>query len=174
MKKILLSLVAAAALFGCCKAPEVGYQPDKSVCVGPNSLTLVNVGPTKVLTRDFVVDPSRVDSVTSEDPALAVALSEDKLALDFYCGEEMHPMTTIKLWVDGVAYAVPVRKSDKFNYTFTYNPNGRKIGRIQIAGQMNNWVPALTPDLTLNEEGLYEVTMLLSPGTYPPAISCRC
>ena len=166
MKKILLSLVAAAALFGCCKAPEVGYQPDKSVCVGPNSLTLVNVGPTKVLTRDFVVDPSRVDSVTSEDPALAVALSEDKLALDFYCGEEMHPMTTIKLWVDGVAYAVPVRKSDKFNYTFTYNPNGCKIGRIQIAGQMNNWVPALTPDLTLNEEGLYEVTMLLSPGTY--------
>ena len=166
MKKFILSVVAAVMLFGCCKAPEVGYQPDKSVCVGPNSLTLVNVGPTKVLTRDFVVDPSRVDSVTSEDAALAVALSEDKLTLDFYCGEEMHPMSYINLWVEGVAYSVPVRKSDKFNYTFTYNPNGREIGRIQIAGQMNNWVPALTPDLTLNEEGLYEVTMLLSPGTY--------
>ena len=166
MKKFFLSLITAAMLVACCKAPEVGYQPDKSVCVGPNSLTLVNVGPTKVLTRDFVVDPSRVDSVTSADAALAVALSEDKLTLDFYCGEEMHPMTTIYLWVEGKPYAVPVRKSDKLNYTFTYNPNGREIGRIQIAGQMNNWVPALTPDLTLNEEGLYEVTMLLSPGTY--------
>ena len=63
MKKFFLSLVVAAMLVACCKAPEVGYQPDKSVCVGANSLTLVNVGPTKVLTRDFVVDPSRVDSV---------------------------------------------------------------------------------------------------------------
>ena len=78
MKKIILSIATAVMMFSCCKAPEIGYQPDKSVCVGPNSLTLVNVGPTKVLTRDFIVDPSRVDSVTSENPALAVALSEDK------------------------------------------------------------------------------------------------
>jgi hypothetical protein len=166
MKKLLLSIVAAVVMFSCCMQPKVRYQPDKTVCVGSNSLTLVNVGPSKVLTRDFVVDPTRIDSVTTENPALAVVLSEDKLTLELYCGEEMHPMTTIYLWVEGKSYAVPVRKSDKMNYTFTYNPNGRKIGRIQIAGQMNNWVPALTPDLVLNEEGLYEVTMLLSPGTY--------
>ena len=31
---------------------------------------------------------------------------------------------------------------------------------------MNDWAPVLSPDLVLNDKGLYEVTLNLSPGTY--------
>jgi hypothetical protein len=42
----------------------------------------------------------------------------------------------------------------------------KKYNRIQIAGQMNDWTPSRTPDLQPNAQGLYEVELLLSPGTY--------
>ncbi|HEY5593122.1 MAG TPA: alpha-amylase family glycosyl hydrolase, partial [Paludibacter sp.] len=38
--------------------------------------------------------------------------------------------------------------------------------KVQIAGQMNDWAPSLSPDLKLNNKGIYEVTLNLSPGTY--------
>lgn len=165
MKRFVFCFVLSVVIVGCCQ-PKIGYEPDKSVCVGANSLTTINVGPGHLSVRDFVVEPERVDSVTSESEWLSVELSEDKQILDMYCGSEMAPMTMLNFWVDGHAYSVPVRKSDKVNYTFTYDSKGKKHKRVQIAGQMNNWVPAMTPDLSLNEDGLYEVTMLLSPGTY--------
>jgi len=52
------------------------------------------------------------------------------------------------------------------DYTFTYDPKGKTYKKVQIAGQMNDWAPVLSPDLVLNDKGLYEVTLNLSPGTY--------
>lgn len=167
MKKTTFILSLAAMILGSCTSqPSIGFRPDESMSVGLNSLMTVNVGPSKFYVRDFIVDPQRVDSVTSENQALSLSLSDDKQTVDVYCGEDMHPMTTIYFWNGGNAYAVPVRKSDKVNYTFTYNPQGKKPDRVQIAGQMNNWVASMSPDLKLNEAGLYEVTLRLSPGTY--------
>lgn len=167
MKKTLLFLsLAVVLLSGCTSQPSIGFQPDETLSVGLNSLLTVNVGPSILLVRDYIVDPQRIDSVTSESLELAVALSDDKHTVDIYCADEMHPMSTIYFWSNGNAYSVPVRKSDKVNYTFTYNPNGKTHKRVQIAGQMNNWVASMTPDLQLNSKGLYEVTLRLSPGTY--------
>ncbi len=166
MKKLSLLLFVAVLFAGCGKQMSLGYQPDRTLYVGLNTLSVLNPGPNKLDLRSFMQDPSRIDSVTTTSEEVVAALVPDTTLLDVYCGENMPVMGAIKLWVDGNPYALPVRRSDKINYTFTYDPRDTHPQRVQIAGQMNNWVPSLTPDLVLNEDGLYEVTMLLSPGTY--------
>lgn len=165
MKKIALVLMTVA-LFASCGNPELGFAPDPSVCIGSNTLLTLPAGPSKIQVSDYVVDPQRVDSVTSESGLLALSLSADKSVVDVYCGVDMPVMSYISFWVDGIGYALPVRKSDKINYTFTYDPRDTNPRRVQIAGQMNNWVPSMTPDLQLRPDGLYAVDLLLSPGTY--------
>ena len=72
----------------------------------------------------------------------------------------------VTIWIKGVSYSIPCRKTDKIDYKFTFNPQGKTYKRAQIAGQMNDWAPNLSPDLKLNAERLYEVTLNLSPGSY--------
>lgn len=167
MKKFVFSLFPVLMLISCnTKDLSIGCVPDKDVCIGLNSLTELKAGPNTIVVNDFIMDETRIDSVSSPSEHIFCELSENKKLLSLYCDENMEQMSVVSFWINGIHYDVPVKKSDKIWYKFTYNPNGKKIGRIQIAGQMNNWVADMTPDLTLNENGLYEVDMLLSPGTY--------
>lgn len=165
MKKFFV-LFFSIVVLGSCTGHKLGYSPDASVCISSNSLLTLPIGPSKIYVSDYVMEPHVVDSVSSESEWVAVSLSADKQEIDVYCGQEMKPMSYIALWVDGVPYAIPVRKSDKINYTFTYDPQTTAPKRVQIAGQMNNWVASMTPDLTLRSDGLYAVDLYLSPGTY--------
>lgn len=165
-RKVYYAFLAAILLVSCNQQPKLDYKLDDSVCVGLNTLTTLNMNEGKLVVRDFILDPSRVDSVTTDDSALDLKLSELKANLIYHVDKTMKTMTAIDFWVDGVPYSVPVRKSDKVDYVFTYDPQGKVHGKVQIAGQMNNWVADLTPELILNDEGLYQVTLSLSPGTY--------
>lgn len=164
MKKILI--FAAAALLAACSRQALNLPADSGVCVGLNTLLTLNTGDNTVHTEDFVMSPADIDSVTASDPSVACLLSADKLTVNLHATENMPPMVDVRIWIGGVPYAVPARKSDKIDYVFTWNPNGQTPKRVQIAGQMNNWVPSLTPDLQPNADGLYEVTLHISPGTY--------
>lgn len=167
MKKIFFSIALILLVTSCQdKKFSLGFIPDNDVCVGLNYLKIIKPGPNNILVNDFIMDESLIDSVSTNSEHIFLELSDNKKLLDIYCDEDLEQMSVVSFWIKGIHYDVPLRRSDKIWYTFTYNPNGKEIGRIQIAGQMNNWVADMTPDLTLNEDGLYEVKMLLSPGTY--------
>ncbi len=165
MKKLLF-FAAAAMLFSACGRQALNLPADSGVCVGLNTLLTLNEGDNTVHTEDFVMQPATIDSITSSDSSVACLLSADKLTVNLRTDKAMPQLVDIQIWIDGVPYSVPARKSDKIDYTFTWNPNGRTPQEVRIAGQMNNWVASLTPALTLNADGLYEVTLHLSPGTY--------
>ena len=168
MKKLFFC-ISLILLFVSCKEKNLslGFTPDNSVCVGLNTLKTLKVGPNTIVVNDYIMDETKIDSISTPSKHMFLELSENNKILSIYCDEEFEQMSVISFWIEGVHYDVPVKKSDKIFYTFTYNPNGKQINRIQIAGQMNNWVADMTPDLVMNEKtGLYEVTMLLSPGTY--------
>lgn len=164
MKKVLFFSLVAVTLFSCSRALRL--PADSGVCVGLNTLLTINEGDNLVHTSDFVMDVARIDSVTCSDAAVTCILSDDKSTVNLLADKPMYTFANVCLWVDGVPYSVPARKSDKIDYRFTWNPQGTHPQRVQIAGQMNNWVPAMTPDMQLNADGLYEVTLHLSPGTY--------
>ncbi len=165
MKKLLF-FAAAATLFLACGRQSLNLPADSGVCVGLNTLLTLNEGDNTVHTEDFVMQPATIDSITASDPSVVCQLSADKLTVNLHTDNAMPQLVNIQIWIAGVPYSVPARKSDKIDYTFTWNPNGRTPKEVRIAGQMNNWVASLTPALTLNADGLYEVTLHLSPGTY--------
>lgn len=134
-----------------------------------NSLTTLEIGENNLFLQDFILNPAEIDSVTSSSAMLACQVSADKLKAILTVKPEMEQMVNLKIWVKNVAYSVPCRKTDKIDFTFTFNPSGeakKQFKRVQIAGQMNDWTASRTPDLKLNDKGLYEVTLNLSPGTY--------
>ncbi len=166
MRLIYYLIFAAVILVSCQRQQSLEYNVDDSVSVGLNTLTTLSAETGNIIVRDFILDPSKVDSVTSNDPALDLQLSARNANLHYSINKGLKQMAVVNFWIGGLPYSVPVRKSDKIDYTFTYDPHGEVFSKIQIAGQMNNWSPDMTPELLLNSDGLYEVTMSLSPGTY--------
>lgn len=131
-----------------------------------NSLLTLKIGSNTVYLQDFVLNPLDIDSITTTSPKLKVKISDDKYTASLTALSDMEHFVDVKLWLKGVPYSVPCRKTDKVDYVFTFNPQGKTYKRVQIAGQMNDWAPSLSPDLKLNTKGLYEVSLNLSPGTY--------
>jgi len=163
-KQMILSAVSVLILCSC--QPKLGNQPDADNNRRLNSLLTLKTGNDTVFLQDFVTKSDDIDSVTTTDKNLKCKIIDGKKIAVITADKGMKQFADMKLWVKGVPYSVPCRKTDKIDYVFTFNPQGKTYHRVQIAGQMNDWAPTLSPDLTLNSKGLYEVTLNISPGTY--------
>lgn len=163
MRKLTV-LFLSVLVFTACTKTGLNLPADSNNNINLNTLLTLKSGVNKVFTQDYILNIAEIDSISI--PGIDAALSADKTTITLNITPETPAFFNTTIWVKGVPYAVPCRKTDKVDYTFTYNPQGKTFKKVQIAGQMNDWAPVLTPDLTLNEKGLYEVTLNLSPGTY--------
>ena len=146
--------------------PALNYPSDSENNKNLNSLMTLKIGSNTIYLQDFVINPAEIDSVNSSSTKLICQIDKDRTTSTLQVLPEMEPFVDLKLWIKGIPYSVPCRKTDKLDYDFTFNPHSKTYNKVQIAGQMNDWVPSLSPDLKLNEKGLYEVKLNLSPGTY--------
>ena len=160
------SFIALAALVLSACNPSLNVPPVDINNQKLNSLLTLEVGENTIFTEDFIADVSQIDSVTVVGQGVEVSFYNNRRKLRVDLTEDCEPLIDIQLWIRGNAYSIPCRKSDKVSYVFRYDPQGTTPGRVQIAGQMNDWTPSATPDLVMNDQGMYEVTLLLSPGTY--------
>lgn len=163
MKKILFAIVVIS-LVAC--QPKLNYPVDSENSKNLNSLLTLKVDTNIIFLQDFILHPVDIDSITSSSEKLTCILDNSKLTATVLVQKGMEHFVDIKLWIKGVPYSVPCRKSNKVDYIFTFNPNGKSFNKIQIAGQMNDWTPSKTGDLILNSAGVYEANLHLSPGTY--------
>ncbi|MEI6554827.1 MAG: alpha-amylase family glycosyl hydrolase [Paludibacter sp.] len=164
MRKNHLIIISLLLLTAC--QPKLNVPVDSENNKNLNSLLTLKIGDNKVYLQDFILNPTEIDSVTSSSTFLKCKMTADKLTATLSATKEMETFVDVKLWLKGVAYSIPCRKTDKIESTFTFNPQGKTYQRVQIAGQMNDWTASRTPDLKLNSKGLYEVTLNLSPGSY--------
>ena len=146
--------------------PALNYPSDSENNKNLNSLMTLKIGSNTIYLQDFVINPAEIDSVNSSSTKLICQVDKDRTTSTLQVLPEMEPFVDLNLWIKGIPYSVPCRKTDKLDYDFTFNPHSKTYNKVQIAGQMNDWVPTLSPDLKLNEKGLYEVKLNLSPGTY--------
>ena len=163
MRKITLLFLSVLTWAACTKT-GLNLPADSNNNINLNTLLTLKSGVNNVFTQDYILNVSEIDSISI--PGSNAALSADKTTITLNITPETPAFFNTTIWVKGVPYAVPCRKTDKVDYTFTYNPQGKTFKKVQIAGQMNDWAPVLSPDLVLNDKGLYEVTLNLSPGTY--------
>ena len=163
MRKITLLFLSVLTLAACTKT-GLNLPADSNNNINLNTLLTLKSGVNNVFTQDYILNIAEIDSISI--PGIDAALSADKTTITLNITPETPAFFNTTIWVKGVPYAVPCRKTDKVDYTFTYDPKGKTYKKVQIAGQMNDWAPVLSPDLVLNDKGLYEVTLNLSPGTY--------
>lgn len=166
MKKILfISLAAAALLCSCQDNRRLNLPSSNTMDIGLNSTMTFTRDVNIFHSRDYILDPSKIDSVTCSTKGVEITLSDDKEIVTVN-GAKLQKLNNLTLWCEGIPYSVPVRLSDEVEFTFRYNPAGKRYKRVQIAGQMNDWVPDVHPDLTLDADSNYTVTLMISPGTY--------
>lgn len=167
MKKgiIFIAAVLLATMLSGCRQYSLDLPAESSEDIGLNSFITLEQGPNVILTKDYILDPEKIDSVTCDNKMLFVSLSDDKSSIKVIAGK-MKPLQNLAIWIGGVPYSILCKRTDEVEFTFRYNPHGKRWNRVQLAGQMNDWVPSYHPDLTLNADSLYEVTFRISPGTY--------
>ena len=147
-----------------CRKQALNLPANSENNLNLNSLLTVKIGENTIYTQDFILNPVEIDSVSSTE--IPVALTDKNYKIQLVVKPETSNFFNINVWIKGVPYAIPCQKSDKVDYLFSFDPQGKKYGRVQIAGQMNDWAPNLSPDLQLNDSGKYAATLSLSPGTY--------
>ena len=163
--KTNLLIICSLLLFTACQQ-KLNVPADSVNSKNLNSLLTLKIGDNKIYLQDFILNPADIDSVTSSSLFLKSKMAGDKLTAILTTTNEIETFVDVKLWLKGIAYSVPCRKTDKSDYTFTFNPQGKTYNRVQIAGQMNDWTASRTPDLKLNNKNSYEVKLNLSPGSY--------
>jgi glycosidase len=164
MKKIHLLLFATILVSAC--QPKLNVPATGENNINLNSLLTLEVGESKLYLQDFILNVADIDSVTSSSGYLKIQVDSSRTIAVLTVDKAMEQMVNVQIWVKGVAFSVPCRKTDKVDFTFTFNPQGKIFKKVQIAGQMNDWTPSRMPDLALNANGLFEITMNLSPGSY--------
>ena len=164
MKTNILIVFSLLYLTAC--QPKLNYPADSENNKNLNSLLTLKIGENTVYLQDFILNPGEIDSVTSSSAKVSCKLSTDKTIANLSASKDMETFMDLKVWIKGVSYSIPCRKTDKIDYQFSFNPQGKTYQKVQIAGQMNDWTATRTPDLKLNSKGLYEVTLNVSPGTY--------
>jgi len=165
MKKLILCLCVGISLISCQGRKSLDLPANTNAYYGLNSTITLYPGINSFLTKDYVLDPTAIDSVSCDSRYVFAQLSEDKLSVKLNSNKTPQ-LTNIALWVKGVPYSILAKRTDEKEYVFKYNPHGKKYDRVQLAGQMNDWVPSFHPDLTLNSDSIYEVAFRISPGTY--------
>ncbi len=159
-----LLVISCAVLVAC--NPSLNVPPADSNNLRLNSLLTLEVGENTIYSQDFISDVSAIDSVTVNGTEVSAQLLSNRKIVKVELGEDASQLIDVQFWIRGNVYSVPCRKTDKLTYRFEYDPQGTSPGRVQLAGQMNDWTPSATPDLQLNAAGKYEVELYLSPGTY--------
>ncbi|MFV0392385.1 MAG: alpha-amylase family glycosyl hydrolase [Paludibacteraceae bacterium] len=158
----ILSLILI--FYACEKQNKLNLPVGTEQNLNLNTLLTLNLGKNVIVTQDYVLNPREIDSVTSAEIPVILVDNKQKIRLNVL--PESSHFLNVNLWIKGVPYAIPCRKTDKVDYLFSFDPQGEKYNRVQIAGQMNDWAPNLSPGLMLNDSGKYVATLNLSPGTF--------
>lgn len=131
-----------------------------------NTLFTYEQGENILFMQDYILDLSSLDSVSSASTELELSLTRDKKQLTLIVPEDGPSFVDLILWTSDGKFAIPCRRSDKVPYIFTFKPGTANYQRVQIAGQMNDWTPSFSPDLKQNEDGSFEIRLMLNPGRY--------
>lgn len=164
MKKTAILFLVIVLLSAC--QPKLDMPATGENNLNLNSLVTLEVGVNKLYLQDFILNVTEIDSVTSSSQYVDIEMDSSRVYANLKVDRAMEQMVDVQIWVKGVPFSVPCRKTDKVDYTFTFNPQGKIFKKVQIAGQMNDWTPSRMPDLVLNSNGMYEISMNLSPGSY--------
>lgn len=147
-----LVLSILTLLFSC--KQEIKFN-DNNLIKGNASPVLLSLGETQINLEDYVLDATKIDSVSLPD-GLVGNREGNTLTLT---GKLQSWLSDIQVWNQGQAYSIPVQKTSKSKVVITYSGNAKSV---KVKGEFNAWNPT---ELTKTENG-YNIELILNPGNY--------
>lgn len=144
----------ALGLFSCQNQSELSVF-EKPLIIGNASPILLELERTSIPITDYVLNPERIDSITSDGP-FQINIDNSQIVLD---GRPKKPLYTLTFWSEGVGESVLLKQTKKSLFSFLYQGDAKKV---QIKGEFNAWNPT-----DLEKKGnAFSTYELLSPGKY--------
>jgi glycosidase len=138
----------------CSQKKEILFN-DQNLIKGNASPVLLSPGETIINLEDYVLDLSKIDSVsTSEGLSLS---QEGKLVT--ITGDLKGWLGALHIWHQGQPYSVPLRKTTKASIIISYKGTASSV---KVKGEFNAWNPT---DLQ-QKDGHYVIDLVLNPGNY--------
>lgn len=157
LKLIAVALVLIAT--GCSSSIQA---PEDSEIIGLASPITLDFGETEIITADYFKSHSLIDSVVAPG-GLEASLSSDKEVV-LLTGSLSAPLDLLEFSVDGYAYHILLKESNKEEVTITFDPKGEDHSSVKLKGEMNNWNPN---EAVFEKKGdVWENSMLVNKGVY--------
>lgn len=157
--RVLFFVLAIGSAISCTAEQNL---PDKSQIIGLGSTVVLELDTTSIITADFFIDPSLIDSVFPPT-GMGAVLSPNREEIRLI-GQPDEPLSVLEIWADGFPYHLLLKKSGKENITITFEPQNSNPKTVQVKGEFNNWNAASTP-LTRNGN-VWQANMLVNRGVY--------
>ncbi|WP_462250640.1 alpha-amylase family glycosyl hydrolase [Ekhidna sp.] len=157
MKKLLLAGSIVALLAAC--EPASLQSLESSLILGKATPIHLGMDKTDVQVADYVIDPSRIDSITSDGP-FSLQEREGILSISGKAKKDLYNLT---FWSSGIGESVLLRRTKKTLYSFLFPSSGAE-DKVMIKGEFNAWNPNNT--VLEKQDGEFTGYVLLSPGTY--------
>ena len=159
-----LFLVLLLAIIQSCSTHDDLAVPKEPEIVNLATPIVLQTDSTFIQLKDFFRHPNRIDSVDL-DKNLGFMISGDSVLLTLFITDKSLPkLSEMKVWIDGFAYSILLKKSPKIWQHMTFDPKDKKYKKVQIAGDMNDWNPGKS-NFRLKDK-LWETDLLLYPGKY--------
>lgn len=160
--KNYVGLLIVLILFSCSQKKD-SFPVDTQI-TGLATPVRLNPGQTEIVLSDYFNDVSLIDSVTIPKVLDGELTVDKKFLLIWEKERQVPPLTVLKVWITGNPYSILLKKSEKKKVTLTFDPKGRNVKSVQIAGEVNGWNPKSSS--FKNKNGIWSIDLLLFPGNY--------
>ncbi len=163
MRKLGL-LLFSALLFSCAEREsqksEIIYGDG---IIGIASPVRLDFDSSKIFLLDYFETADAIDSVWfSTDVDFDFQSDSGIVSVREFA--ESEALAVLHVSYDGKMYQIPVFKSEKMAFRFSYESDREGVGMIQLKGNFNGWNPKATP-LERDDES-WVADLVLSPGLY--------
>ena len=160
MKRIVLFL-GVLALAACSK--QVAEEKKPSDIVGLCSPIQLQHGQTNLYLADYFLQPERLDSFQAPG-GITWAYNPDDSTQLILTGNIGRALGIFTVYSAGERFDIPLKRSSRIAYTFTFDPGDRTYTSAAVRGSFNAWNKNANP--LQMEDGVYTTELLLQPGNY--------
>lgn len=165
--KIIIILLIISSLWVACgvKTNEKPKQEVEagSAIIGLASPVKLNPDTTRIFLGDYFEDYAQIDSISFRDSVgFQFAKGDSIVTVTSFAGKA--PITDFQVKYAGKIYHIPVFRSDKLKYSFSYKSPNANPKTVALKANFNGWNAAATP---LKMDGDKWVTdLVLEPSLY--------
>lgn len=164
MKPFAVIIILATVFFFSCSPKEESEEKLNrgEGIIGLASPVKMNADTTRIFLLDYFEYADKIDSVWfHSDAEFEIDTESAVITVSSYNGS---PVSNLSVKYNGENYDIPVFRSKKEKYTFSYQSRSEEVSEVGIKANFNGWNASATP---LEKQGdQWSTTLFLEAGLY--------